>query len=377
MFIRCALSLWAIMFSLIPFFASAESNNEVVSMRTVNSKTFLNNDGSFTSHVSMIPIHYKDASGNWNDISPNIMWPGVAKAATDSVFVNYPPPYQDAGRDDDGNYVFADDDGGSDDNHNIVGYCVDRTGIEPGRQYRQIFRWDVDFFYNGGTITISDMYYSINNINTQTQPDTLAVTKVASDPINWNAQSVWNNTTMWTPFKYVQITNTGVEKKIKIDLSGDISTLQDRANSETFKEYRNNGDLWYAVHHRMKTEGQTRGIDVCTAYIDSADATCGYLVITWSRSFPKIAVGNPHPVSVNPNPFNPTTTLSFTIDKPGNTKLEIFSINGQKVSTLVNNYLQTGLHSYIFNGSHLSSGIYFYRLNSPEGNIAGKFMLMK
>jgi hypothetical protein len=372
MFTRCALALWVIMFVLTPIFAFAESNIELISKRTANSKTFLNADGSFTSHVSLIPIHYKDALGNWINISPTVTEPRVAKASYDTTLVNY--PFLNAGRDSNGNYVFADDDDGDDDDGNIVGDCTDRIGLEPDRQYRQIFRWDVDFFDNGGTITISNMYYTFNNVNVAPDPDTLGVTRVNSDPAGWSAQSVWNDAT-WSPFKYVQITTPGTPKKFTVDLSSDISTLQDRANSETYKEDRQTTNLWYAVHHRMKTEGYPHSMDLCADQVSGE--FLGYLYVTWSRSFPKIAVGNPHPVSVNPNPFNPTTTLSFMIDKPGNAKLEIFSVNGQKVATLANNYLQAGLHSYVFNGSRLSSGMYFYRLNSADGNIAGKLMLMK
>jgi len=190
--------------------------------------------------------------------------------------------------------------------------------------------------------------------------------------LNWSAQSIWNNTTMWTPFTYVYITSSGSAKRFVVDLASDITTLQTRANNDTYKYDR--GSLWYAVHHMMKTEGSVRGIDLCTAEVGGVP--CGYLAITWTKSYPKIAA-DASPVTVNPNPFNPVTTLSFTLDKPGIAKLEIFSVNGQKVSTLVNSHLQAGVHNYVFNGSHLSSGMYFYRLNSAEKTSAGKFLLLK
>ncbi len=369
MFTRRIIALWVIALMLMPIFAFAASNTEVVSMRTEYAKTFSNGDGSFTSYVSLKPIHYKDATGNWNDIGFKTTFLGVSKVAIDSTQINY--PYMDAGRDSNGNYVFADQDGGNDDGYNIVGNTTDRYG-EPERTYRQIFRWDISFMTDGGTITISDMYYSFGNINSSTVPDTLAVTKVETDPSGWSAASVWNNTTMWTPFKYVRIDATGTAKKYKVDLSGDISTLQGRANNTTFKDDRS--DLWYAVHHKMKTEGSVHGLDVCSS-VDTD--LVGHLVITWSISFPKVANVNDRFVSVNPNPFNPRTILSFTLDKPGHTKLEIFSINGQKISTLANNYLQAGLHSYTFDGTHLSSGMYFYRFSSTEFSKSGKFMLIK
>ncbi|HXF49603.1 MAG TPA: T9SS type A sorting domain-containing protein [Verrucomicrobiae bacterium] len=72
-----------------------------------------------------------------------------------------------------------------------------------------------------------------------------------------------------------------------------------------------------------------------------------------------------------PNPFNANTQISFALPKAGKTTLEIFNILGQKVNTLVDEYLQA--KSYIVNwdgrdsrGMEVPSGIYFYRLRSQD-----------
>ena len=68
-----------------------------------------------------------------------------------------------------------------------------------------------------------------------------------------------------------------------------------------------------------------------------------------------------------PNPFNPTTTISFSITKYNIVELSIYNIKGQKIKTLVNEYLQRGYHEVFWNGKDennnpISSGIYFYKM---------------
>ncbi len=78
-----------------------------------------------------------------------------------------------------------------------------------------------------------------------------------------------------------------------------------------------------------------------------------------------------------PNPFNPTTTISYALPKDSKVVLEVYSITGQKVATLVNGEMTAGLHSAEFNGSSLASGIYFYRITAGSFNEVKKLMLLK
>ncbi|MBE2227533.1 MAG: T9SS type A sorting domain-containing protein [Ignavibacteria bacterium] len=70
-----------------------------------------------------------------------------------------------------------------------------------------------------------------------------------------------------------------------------------------------------------------------------------------------------------PNPFNPSTLISFDIPKASKVRLTVFNLLGEVVSQGVNEELSAGKYSYSFNGSDLSSGLYIYRLEalSTEG----------
>ena len=63
-----------------------------------------------------------------------------------------------------------------------------------------------------------------------------------------------------------------------------------------------------------------------------------------------------------PNPFNPTTTIGFGIPEKGNVRLSILNILGEEIRVLLNEEKEAGYHSIDFNGSDLTSGVYFYRI---------------
>ena len=66
----------------------------------------------------------------------------------------------------------------------------------------------------------------------------------------------------------------------------------------------------------------------------------------------------------HPNPFNPTTTIKFQLPVDANVRIELFNSIGQKVSELLNSDLSGGVHEVSFEGSNLSSGIYYYTMNA-------------
>jgi hypothetical protein len=83
-----------------------------------------------------------------------------------------------------------------------------------------------------------------------------------------------------------------------------------------------------------------------------------------------------------PNPFNPTTTIAYSVPTTSQTTLGIYNIKGQLVRTLVNGVMTAGNHSITWNGtdengSSVASGVYFYRLNSAGQTITKKMVLSK
>lgn len=78
-----------------------------------------------------------------------------------------------------------------------------------------------------------------------------------------------------------------------------------------------------------------------------------------------------------PNPFNPETTITFSLPESGTAKLIIYNTTGEQVAELVNEELSAGDYQYHFNASNLTSGVYFYRLQTASFTETKKMMLLK
>jgi hypothetical protein len=78
-----------------------------------------------------------------------------------------------------------------------------------------------------------------------------------------------------------------------------------------------------------------------------------------------------------PNPFNPTTNIQFKVASKEFVKLNVFDILGKEVAVLVNGILQPGTYEAKFDGSMLSSGVYFYRLQTESYTETKSMTLIK
>jgi hypothetical protein len=78
-----------------------------------------------------------------------------------------------------------------------------------------------------------------------------------------------------------------------------------------------------------------------------------------------------------PNPFNPATLISFTLPEDGFTSLSIFNSLGQEVKSLVSDNLEAGYHQFNFNAVNLTSGVYYYKLESGDFVKINKMVLLK
>ena len=78
-----------------------------------------------------------------------------------------------------------------------------------------------------------------------------------------------------------------------------------------------------------------------------------------------------------PNPFNPSTTIEYSIPKNSFVKLEVFNVLGSKIAVLVNDYKNPGSYKINFNSGNLASGIYYYRLKVNNYLKTRKMILLK
>ena len=78
-----------------------------------------------------------------------------------------------------------------------------------------------------------------------------------------------------------------------------------------------------------------------------------------------------------PNPFNPVTTLSFTLPVESEVALSIYNLQGREVATLIDKNMDAGYHSVVWNADKHTSGIYFVKMISGEYVNTQKLMLVK
>jgi hypothetical protein len=78
-----------------------------------------------------------------------------------------------------------------------------------------------------------------------------------------------------------------------------------------------------------------------------------------------------------PNPFNPTTKISYSISGRQHIKLSIIDNLGRQVQVLEEALREPGMHEVIFDGTHLPSGIYFYRVQTGEKSLTRPLLLVK
>jgi len=83
-----------------------------------------------------------------------------------------------------------------------------------------------------------------------------------------------------------------------------------------------------------------------------------------------------------PNPFNPSTTIRFTLPEAGHVTLAVYDVNGRLVRTLVGGPLAAGCHSVVWDGKDamgraVASGVYVYRLTAPQGVVTKRMVLVR
>lgn len=100
--------------------------------------------------------------------------------------------------------------------------------------------------------------------------------------------------------------------------------------------------------------------DMATANETDAGLPTGYIL---SQNFP--------------NPFNPSTTVSFELPNPGEVTLAVYDVMGRLTRTLASGQLPAGQHEVVFDASGLPSGTYLIRMDTPDGFITRKAILLK
>ena len=167
-----------------------------------------------------------------------------------------------------------------------------------------------------------------------------------------------------------------------------ISTATGAADYAAIK-YDSSGNQIYTVTYNNSSTGFEYVYDLALGkngdlYLTgefSANGRC-YGTVKFSPVITGIEVNNYNPFEYKleqnyPNPFNPVTHLEFGISKLGFVSLKVYDILGKEVKALVNEIRPAGTYSVSFDGSNLSSGVYYYRLESGSFTEVKRMVLLK
>ena len=151
----------------------------------------------------------------------------------------------------------------------------------------------------------------------------------------------------------------------------------------------NEGDIEFVFYYG---DGKSAGAEVRKMNVPAGKLSAKYGVAGTAYPYFEIDLGdnaldNVIPLEFAlkqnyPNPFNPSTTIQYSLPEAAKVQLDIFNVKGQLIKTLVNGEMPAGMHSVVWNGRDMNnqavaSGVYFYRISSPQNTQTKRMLLMK
>ena len=115
---------------------------------------------------------------------------------------------------------------------------------------------------------------------------------------------------------------------------------------------------------------------------DGVEYLSEHVTVSFVNDTDDVVVYNTELYRNYPNPFNPETTIQYSVKETDHISIEIYNIKGQKVKTLVNSVHEQGKYSLVWNGTdshskNSSSGIYFCVMKGNEYRSVRKMVLLK
>ena len=164
-----------------------------------------------------------------------------------------------------------------------------------------------------------------------------------------------------------------------------VDSMEILPNQDFFIGIRFNDDGYVMAYDNMgelsgRSYYSTNGISYSNGLSDYGD--CNIRAKVSTETFVGTKPENFFPTQITlhpnfPNPFNPTTQISFSIEKKSKVLLEIYDINGRKRETLIDNKITNGIQKVNWNASKYSSGVYFVKLSDGKSLLTQKLMLVK
>nr|HPN39168.1 T9SS type A sorting domain-containing protein [Melioribacteraceae bacterium] len=178
--------------------------------------------------------------------------------------------------------------------------------------------------------------------------------------------TVTNNKTVlnWTTATEINVNSFKVERCIDDEIKEweEVGTVEATGNSNTVKEY---------TYTDKNVLGGTK-FKYRLKVLDN-DGSFNY-----SKELNVEIIPRNYELFQNyPNPFNPVTKIKFSLPKTTKVNLTVYNALGELVNVLIDENFEPGYFEYLFNASGFASGVYFYRLKTPEIDIVKKMMILK
>jgi len=173
------------------------------------------------------------------------------------------------------------------------------------------------------------------------------------------------------------------------EAGGDVVANTDRASGGEIRIARISvdGDERFALPRiRLIPLAGGDGTDIVCTVTSAADAET-FASLAGGSGEGRKRVGDTRPAQIVlqqnvPNPFNPVTTISYTLTDASRVTLTVYNVQGQQVATLVDGYQGPGLHTVTWNatdsrGAPVSSGVYLYQVTTPAGRQRKQMLLLR
>ena len=177
---------------------------------------------------------------------------------------------------------------------------------------------------------------------------------------------------MWAPYNGGSLNNYYIYRKVSTRLQwimiDSTSSTNFADDSESCIIGRYHHQTWYKVaansnNQLFYTESVVIGVNGPGIYKEISPYNSKTIDYSLNQNFP--------------NPFNPSSSIQYSIPNPGLVKIEVFDILGRRIETLVNEEKLAGEYKVTFNGSKLASGIFLYKLTSGTFCQVKKMLLLK
>jgi len=224
------------------------------------------------------------------------------------------------------------------------------------------------FYVNGNSVSPYKFAYNgtaMGNMSSDVIPVSSTAIKGIVDGGDRYLAAFQNSSNMQN-CQLVKINATSASDVTTGDIYGSTESLGDNINGN------NTGDIAY-----RKTEGK----GTLLIYVLSTNNGLGcyrpILISDPASSIDQNEKSLDLKLTNYPNPFNPTTTISFSLAHNQNVKLSVYDSQGRFVTELINGEKSAGNHAINLNGANLSSGVYFYKLETSLGKVVNKMIMQK